>query len=105
MNTVLLASGSGSRIATALYETWGCLFGFKVLGGRNEVMDPKAVKVPVTASIPVDCIFWTDPDGWTGTCAQLSLTIYGSTFEEAKKNMEEKLVAAINGLVRERKAA
>ena len=68
-------------------------------------MDPKAVKVPVTASIPVDCIFWTEADGWTGTCAELSLVIYGSTFEEAKKNMEAEVAAAISGLLRERKAA
>jgi hypothetical protein len=66
---------------------------------------PHAVKVPVTASVPVDCTFWPEDDGWSGTCAELSLTVRGGNFEEAKKNMEASLQTFISSLVQNRKIA
>lgn len=68
-------------------------------------MDSHAVKVPVIASIPVDCIFWPDADGWTGACAELSVTVHAAEFEEAKKNMEATLQTYISRLVQETKMA
>jgi predicted RNase H-like HicB family nuclease len=68
-------------------------------------MDSHAIKVPVIASIPMDCIFWAEADGWAGTCAQLSLTVRGTGFEDAKKNMEATLQTYISGFVQERKPA
>lgn len=44
-------------------------------------MLPKAVKLAVTASIPVECEFWTEDDGWKGACIELSSTVQGSSFE------------------------
>ncbi len=67
--------------------------------------EPHAVKVPVTASVPVDCMFWPEDDGWSGICAELSLTVRGGNFEEAKKNMEAALQNYISSLVQERKLA
>ncbi len=67
--------------------------------------EPHAVKVPVTASIPVDCMFWSQDDGWSGTCAELSLAVRGGNFEEAKKNMGAALQNYISSLVQERNLA
>jgi hypothetical protein len=64
-----------------------------------------AVKVPVTASVPVECEFWTEDDGWKGVCAQLSLTVLGNNFEEAKKHMEATLQTYIESVLRKRNLA
>lgn len=68
-------------------------------------MDSHAVKVPVAASIPMDCIFWVEADDWTGSCAELALTVHGGNFEEAKKNMEASLELRIKAIVEEKKMA
>jgi len=68
-------------------------------------MQPHAVKVPVLASVPVDCTFWAEDDGWTGACAELSLSVRASNFEKAKKNMEATLQTYISSLIEERKEA
>ncbi len=34
---------------------------------------PHAVEVPVIASVPVECLFWAEDDGWKGACAELSV--------------------------------
>ena len=54
-------------------------------------MHPEAVKVPVTASLPIECVFWAEDDGWTSSCTQLAITIHGNNFKEAKAKMEEDL--------------
>ena len=68
-------------------------------------MDSHAVKVPVTASIPVECLFWSESDGWTGACPELSVLVRGSNFEEAKKNMEAALGTYITRLLADKKMA
>jgi hypothetical protein len=50
-------------------------------------MLPKAVKLAVTASVPMECEFWTEDDGWKDACVELSVNVHGSNFEEAKPNM------------------
>ncbi|PYX54021.1 MAG: hypothetical protein DMG73_19770 [Acidobacteria bacterium] len=66
---------------------------------------PHAVKVPVNASVPVECLFWTEDDGWKGSCEKLSLTARGNSFEDAKKNMEAALQAHIEAILRKDKMA
>jgi predicted RNase H-like HicB family nuclease len=68
-------------------------------------MLPNAVKLAVTASVPVECQFWTEDDGWKGACTELSVTVHGRNFEEAKKNMEEALQTAVESVLRDRKMA
>jgi predicted RNase H-like HicB family nuclease len=71
-------------------------------------MLPNAVKLAVTASVPMECEFWTEDDGWKGACvqlSQLSVAVHGSNFEEAKKNMEAALQAAVESVLRDRKMA
>jgi predicted RNase H-like HicB family nuclease len=68
-------------------------------------MLPNAVKLAVTASVPMECEFWTEDDGWKGACVELSLAVHGSNFEEAKKNMEAALQTAVGSVLRDRKLA
>ena len=68
-------------------------------------MLPNAVKLIVTASVPMECKFRTKDDGWKGACVELSLAVHGSNFEEAKKNMEAALQTAVESVLRDRKLA
>ena len=48
-------------------------------------MTAQAIKLKVTASVPKDCIFQLEDDGWNGVCDELSVSVRGSSFEDAKK--------------------
>lgn len=62
-------------------------------------MQPHAVKAPVTASVSIECEFWSEDDGWTGSCPQFSISVHGNNFEEAKKHMEATLHAQIDSII------
>ena len=64
-------------------------------------MTSPVVNLQVTASIPIDCDFWPEDDGWKGLCKGLAVTVRGSSFEDAKKNMAAKLQADIERILRE----
>ena len=68
-------------------------------------MQPNAVKLPVIASVPVDCTFWPEDDGWEGECAEFSVRVRGGNFEEAKKHMEADLQIYIESILRHRRIA
>jgi predicted RNase H-like HicB family nuclease len=63
-------------------------------------MQPHAVKVPVSAPVPIECEFWSEDDGWTGSCPQLTITVHGNNFEEAKKHMEAALQGKLESILR-----
>jgi hypothetical protein len=63
-------------------------------------MTARAVKLKVFASVPKDCSFWLEDDGWNGVCEELSLTVRGSSFEDAKTKMEAELQAHIETILR-----
>ena len=63
-------------------------------------MASQVVNLQVTASIPIDCDFWSEDDGWKGLCRSLSVTVRGSSFEDAKKNMATELQAHIERILR-----
>jgi predicted RNase H-like HicB family nuclease len=65
------------------------------------IMTSQVVKLQVTASIPIDCDFWAEDDGWKGLCKTLSVTVHGSSFEDAKKNMAIELQVHIERILRE----
>lgn len=65
-------------------------------------MTSQVVNLQVTASIPIDCDFWSEGDGWKGFCKGPSVTARGSSFEDAKKNMAIELQAHIERILRER---
>ncbi len=58
-------------------------------------MTSQMVNLQVTASIPIDCDFWSNDDGWKGLCKSLSVTVEGSSFEDARKKMATGLQAHI----------
>jgi hypothetical protein len=64
-------------------------------------MDSRAVNLQVTASVPIDCEFWPEGDGWKGLCKKPSITVRGSSFEDAKKNMATELQVHIETILRE----
>ena len=64
-------------------------------------MKSEAVSLPVIAGVPLDCSFWPEDDGWSGVCERLSVIVRGSSFEDAKKNMETTLQEHIKRLLRE----
>jgi hypothetical protein len=64
-------------------------------------MTSQVVNLQVTASIPIECEFWSEDDGWKGLSKSPSVTVRGSSFEDAKKNMATELQAQIEGILRE----
>jgi hypothetical protein len=65
------------------------------------IMTSAVVNLEVTASIPIDCDFWSEDDGWKGLCKSLAVTVRGSSFEDAKKNMAGELQVHIERILRE----
>jgi hypothetical protein len=65
------------------------------------IMTSQVVNLQVTASIPIDCDFWPEDDGWKGLCKSLAVTVRGSSFENAKKNMASELQVHVERILRE----
>ena len=63
-------------------------------------MASQVVNLPVTASIPIDCDFWSEDDGWKGLSRSPSVMVRGSSFEDAKKNMAAELQTQIEIILR-----
>jgi predicted RNase H-like HicB family nuclease len=68
-------------------------------------MTARAVKLKVFASVPKDCSFWLEDHGWNGVCEELSVTVRGSSFEDAKRKMEAALRAYIEIVLRKHSRA
>jgi hypothetical protein len=49
----------------------------------------------------IDCDFWSEDDGRQGFCKSPSVTVCGSSFEDAKKNMAIELQTHIKRILRE----
>jgi hypothetical protein len=64
-------------------------------------MTSQIVKLEVSASIPIECEFWSENDGWKGLCRNPAVTVRGSSFENAKKNMATELQAQIEEILRD----
>jgi predicted RNase H-like HicB family nuclease len=54
-------------------------------------MSTHAVKLEVSAEVPKDCSFWPEDNGWNGACEELSISVRGCSFEDAKRKMEAAL--------------
>jgi predicted RNase H-like HicB family nuclease len=68
-------------------------------------MTSQAIKLKVTASVPKDCIFQLEDDGWNGVCEEVSVSVQGSSFEDAKRKMEAALQAHIESALRKHSRA
>jgi predicted RNase H-like HicB family nuclease len=64
-------------------------------------MTSEVVNLEVITSIPIDCDFWSEDYGWKGRCKSLPVTVRGSSFEDAKKNMAGELQVYIEKILRE----
>jgi hypothetical protein len=64
-------------------------------------MTSPVVNIQVTASIPIDCDFWSEDDGWKGLCKGPLVAVRGSSFEDAKKNMAAELQTGIERILLE----
>jgi predicted RNase H-like HicB family nuclease len=62
-------------------------------------MSSQVVNLQVTATIPIACDFWSEDDGWKGLCESPSVTVRGSSFEDAKKNMATELQTHIERIL------
>jgi hypothetical protein len=65
------------------------------------IMTFQVVSLLVSASIPIDCDFSPEDDGWKGFCKSLSVTVHGSSFENAKRNIATELQVLIERILRE----
>jgi hypothetical protein len=62
--------------------------------------------LPVIASVPVECVFWIEDDGWKGACDKLDISVREDSFEAAKKKeMEAALVVHMQSILRACKTA
>ena len=59
-----------------------------------------AVSLPVIAPVPFECKFWQDSDVWHAVADGLNIAVQGSSFEDAKRNMETALNDYVQSLVR-----
>jgi hypothetical protein len=64
-------------------------------------MTTHAVTLRLSANVPEHCSFWLDDDGGNGVCEDLSLTVRGSTFVDAKRKMEAALLEHIENVLRQ----
>ena len=62
----------------------------------GNAMPLQAVKVPVATSVSVECIFWPEQDGWKGACAELSISVRGTSLEDCRKKLEAALQTKSN---------
>ena len=92
VHTSLATAFSDARLAQARFE-WSNLW--------TNLMTSQVVNLQVTASIPIDCDFWSEDDGWKGLCKSPAITAHGSSFEDAKKNMAAELQTQIERILRE----
>jgi hypothetical protein len=62
-------------------------------------MAGQAIALKVIASVPVDCRFWMEDDGWNGQCERFLIHVHAPHFEEIKRRMESALEAHITALL------
>lgn len=68
---------------------------------NGAIMTAEVVRLEVAARVPKNCTFCLEDDRWNGVCEELSVSVLGSSFEDAKRKMEAALQAHIEGVLRE----
>jgi hypothetical protein len=84
----------------AVEETGRSRYDAQRVSERRTGMTAQAINLKVTASVPKDCIFQLEGDGWNGICEELAVTVRGSSFEDAKRKMEAALQVQIEKVLR-----
>jgi hypothetical protein len=62
-------------------------------------MSGQAIALKVIASVPIDCRFWMEDDGWNGQCERFLIHVRAPHFEEIKRRMESALEAHISSVL------
>jgi hypothetical protein len=52
----------------------------------------------VVLEIPVLCRLWMEEGTWNGEAVHLSVAVFGTTFEEAKRNLEDAVISHLQAL-------
>ena len=65
-------------------------------------MRSHSVKMLVNASVPLECEFRPENEGWIAECQQARLEVRGSDFEDAKRAMEMALQEYLTSVLRDR---
>jgi hypothetical protein len=65
-------------------------------------MRSHSVKMLVIAPLPFQCEFRPNSEGWIAECHDPPLQVHGSSFEDAKRNMEAALQSQVMSVLRER---
>jgi hypothetical protein len=76
-----------------------------IIGRREAKMTPRAVSLPVTPALTLECKFWLEDDSWVGMAEGVPITIVARSFADAKKMMEERLASYLQDLLRSGAAA
>ena len=64
-------------------------------------MRSHSVKMLVIAPMPFQCEFRPNSEGWTAESHEPPLQVHGSSFEDAKRNMEAALQAHLASVLRD----
>ena len=65
-------------------------------------MRSHSVKMLVTGSVPFECEFRPENEGWIAECRRAHLEVRGDDFEDAKRNMETALHDYLTSVLRDR---
>jgi len=66
---------------------------------------PRAVSLPVTPALTLECKFWLEDDSWVGMAEGVPITIVARSFADAKRMMDERLANYFQDLLRSGAAA
>jgi len=66
-------------------------------------MTNHAVALRVTPCLRIECKFWLGDDGWNGSSEHPAISVQGSSFEQAKADLESALGKHIESLLQQSK--
>ena len=49
------------------------------------------VVMTLSVEVPIACQFWRESDVWKAVAPQFQISVCGSSFEDAKRNLQEEL--------------
>ncbi|MGC2246993.1 MAG: type II toxin-antitoxin system HicB family antitoxin [Terriglobales bacterium] len=64
----------------------------------NKFIGEKEEKGRETVQIPILCRFSKEDDVWNGSAEDLAVAVFGSSFEEAQRNLSDAIIAHLESL-------
>lgn len=62
------------------------------------LLSKKKPSADVSIEIPVLCKFWREDDVWNGVAEDIPVAVFGSTFEQAQKHMQDAILGHLEAL-------